>query len=66
MSASHKMLMTDGDGQLVQTVRHAQRAGRADAMRVVALALLAGLTEGFAGGLTDGSKGNRPAPKGPE
>lgn len=60
---THKILMTDSDGRLGQTVRHARLAGRQDAMRVFVLALLAGLTDGFAGGLTDGSQGNRPSLK---
>jgi hypothetical protein len=63
-------VVTDGDGQLVQTVRHsraaARRAGRRDAMRVVVLAMLSGLTDGFAGQLTDGLKADCPSLKGAE
>lgn len=49
MIATHKMLMTDGDGQLAQTVRHS-RVGGGDRRAV-------GLAGGCSAAVTDGCDG---------
>jgi len=56
-------VVTDGDGQLARTIRHLLGGGADRGEREAPGAGSGGVTDGFAGQLTDGSAPDRPSPK---
>jgi hypothetical protein len=66
MPCDHKMLMTDSDGRLAETVRHFRVARVVGGSSLLGGETLRALTDGCDGWLPDGLEPNSPAPRGAE
>lgn len=66
MGTDHKMLGTDGDGQLGETVRHLGQRRAVVIVGGLGSAVARVLTDGFDGRLQEGLRGDRPSLKGAE